>query len=130
MLRKLCYLGTAALLCCFSASRAFPASFEELEQENQRLRAQLTALAAHPTSPDGEGESGEHGHADYEYLQPFDDRHDTIDGYPLMHLFKTEHAWLEREVHFLYSHSHGVDAGEAKESELEMELHWALNNQI
>jgi hypothetical protein len=131
------------------AASARAASLEDLERENRQLRAQLAALtSAHPTSPgmshdegagadaDMEGHSHDdgdhHDEIEFNYIVPFEeaDRHDTIDGYPLMHLFKTEHAWLERQLHFTYAHSNGADGGHVKEDEFEMELNWALNSRF
>src|ERR1044072_8968577 len=94
----------ACLIFCLLPTVAWAQSLEDLERENRQLRAQLAAFAsAHPTSPgishdehgdaDAAGEGRSHGdegdHHDeieYDYIVPFEeaDRHDTIDGYPLM----------------------------------------------
>ena len=71
---------------------------------------------------------GEHEHGQGHSLGH--DRHESVDGYPFMHALRTEHAFIERKVELQFADSWGADGGEVDETELEMELFWAINNRM
>jgi hypothetical protein len=78
----------------------------------------------------GNGHGNGHGHADLERCEPFHHRHETSQGYMLLHMLKTEHAWLEREVVFDLGFANGADGGTVDETELEVEFEYAINSHV
>jgi hypothetical protein len=100
--------------------------------------AQETASTAWHPSAELAGEmSGEHHDADHhaaehdwDHFAPFHHRHETRDGFPILELLKTDHAFLERKVRLDFVSTRGCDNGTADETEFNTEFFWALNNRI
>lgn len=146
----------AALLTWLSSITILPAQDHRTIAPQQQARliafgqADLVA-AGHPepsalTEPDQATSPDAHGHHDttfalddshhsdshhvFDHFAPFHHRHETKDGYPILEVLKTDHAFLERKVRVDYVAAKGVDDGRTNESQFNGEFFWAINNRI
>jgi hypothetical protein len=97
--------------------------------------AEERPFVAYDQSDEGPGDvhgPGSHGeeHAGVERAEPFQHRHETRDGYPILEVLKTDHAFLERKVRMDVTSTQGKDDGSVEETEFNGELFWALGNRL
>jgi hypothetical protein len=82
---------------------------------------------SHHTHDDGDHADEHH---DFDRFQRFEHRHETRDGYPVLEVLKTDHAFLERKIRVDYWTTRSADDGRADQTGFRGEFFWALNNRV
>ena len=80
---------------------------------------------------DGHSHGGELAEChDHDWLEEYQHNHDTLDGFPRIHLLRIEHAWLDPHWQLKYTGASGRDLGTLDEHEFELEYFHVFNNRF
>ncbi len=88
----------------------------------------------HPESPalDGSGSTGgqQKEYHDRDWIEEYQHNHDTLDGFPRIHLLRTEHAWLDPHWQLKYTGAIGRNSGTVDDHQFEFEYFHVFNNRL
>jgi hypothetical protein len=142
------YLVTLVIVVAATGfSPVLPAQVADSPAGHGRAASHQSVFASmpmeHPSGPEDEhsqrvftwesrhfDDEDDHEHYDFDYLQPLHHRHETLDGYPIFELLRTDHAFIERKVRVDFVDAAHVGPDNVHQSDFNFELFWAINNRM